>query len=80
MGGQWIVNAANGTLDGAAFNADDVTVTTAASPFTGPNTALLQAFLKTGANAGTWVVRFAAETTGTITIKTGSIIRYQKTL
>jgi hypothetical protein len=80
MGGQWVVNAANGTVDGAAFNANDVTVTTTAAPFTGPNTAYLQCFLKTGANAGTWTVRFAAETTGTVTIKAGSIIRYQKTL
>lgn len=80
IAGQWIVNVANGTLDGAAFNADDGTVTTTASPFTTSNHAKLWAILRTGANAGTFVVRFAAETTGTITIKTGSVLRYEKTL
>lgn len=80
MAGQWIVNVANGTLDGAAFNADDVTVTTTAAPFTTSNHAKLWAILRTGANAGTFVVRFAAETAGIITIKAGSVLRYEKTL
>lgn len=80
IAGQWIVNVANGTLDGAAFNADDVTVTTTAAPFTISNHAKLWAILRTGANSGTFVVRFAAETTGTITIRTGSVLRYEKTL
>jgi hypothetical protein len=80
LAGQWVVNVANGTLDGAAFNADDVTVTTTAAPFTAANHAKLWSILRTGANAGTFVVRFAAETTGTITIKTGSVLRYEKTL
>lgn len=80
IAGQWIVNVANGTLDGAAFNADDVTVTTTAAPFTTSNHGKLWAILRTGANAGTFNVRFAAETTGTITIRTGSVLRYEKTL
>lgn len=80
IAGQWIVNVANGTLDGAAFNADDVTVTTTAAPFTTSNHAKLWAILRTGANAGTFIVRFAAETTGTITVRTGSVLRYEKTL
>jgi len=80
IAGQWIVNVANGTLDGAAFNANDVTVTTTAAPFTTNNHAIFFALLRTGANAGTFNIRFAAETTGTITLKTGSTMRYQKTL
>lgn len=80
IAGQWIVNAANGTLDGAAFNANDVTVTTTAAPFTTNNHAVFFALLRTGVNPGTFSIRFAAETTGTITIKTGSVLRYRKTL
>ncbi len=78
IAGQWLTNAANGTLDGAAFNANDVTVTTTAAPFTTNNHAILFCSFYNGANQGTWVVRFAAETTGTITIKDGSSLRYRK--
>ena len=78
MAGHWLTNAANGTVDGAAFNANDVTVTTAAAPFTTANIANLWCVLRNGANSTAFTVRFAAETTGTITVKAGSCLRYRK--
>lgn len=78
MSGHFITDAANGTPDSSSFNADNVTVTTSASAFTAGNLGMLHAVLKTNANSGTFQVRFAAETTGTITIKAGSCLRYRK--
>lgn len=78
MAGHFITDATNGTPDSSSFNANDVTVTTSASPFLTGNIAALHAVLKTGANAGTFQIRFAAETTGTVTIKIGSTLRYRK--
>jgi hypothetical protein len=34
--------------------------------------------VRNGATGGNWIVRFAAETTGTITIKAGSVLRYRQ--
>jgi hypothetical protein len=79
MAGLWDVNAAQGTPDGGAFNADNVTIASSAAPFTTGNLARLHCLLRTGANAGTFMIRFAAETTGTITIKIGSVLRWRKT-
>jgi len=78
MTGHFITDAANGTPDSSSFNANDVTVTTSASPFTTGCLAALHCILKTGANAGTFQIRFAAETTGTVTVKAGSVLRYRK--
>jgi len=80
LAGLWDVNAAQGTPDGGAFNANDVTVASSAAPFTTGNLARLHCLLRTAANAGTFIIRFAAETTGTITIKAGSLLRYRKVL
>lgn len=79
LGGQWLVNSTNGTPDGGAFNANNVTVSTLALAFSTNNLATLWAILRNGPTDGSFVVRFAAETTGTITIKTGSSLRYRKT-
>jgi hypothetical protein len=76
--GQFITNAANGTPDSSSWNANDVTVTTSASPFTANNFGTVHAVLKTSGSTSTWQLRFAAETTGTITIKAGSVLRYRK--
>ncbi len=76
--GHFIADAANGTPDSSTYNANDVVVTTSASPFTTNNMGQLAAILKTGANPSTWQLRFAAETTGTITVKIGSTLRYRK--
>ena len=76
--GHFIADAANGTPDSSSYNANDVVVTTSASPFTTNNMGQLAAILKTSASASTWQLRFAAETTGTITIKIGSTLRYRK--
>lgn len=76
--GRFASDSANGTPDSSSYNANDVTVTTSASPFTTYSLGMLYAVLKTAASASTWQLRFAAETTGTITIKIGSILRYRK--
>ncbi len=76
--GHFITDAVNGTPDSSSYNANDVVVTTSASPFTTYNMGMLNAILKTSASASTWQLRFAAETTGTITIKSGSTLRYRK--
>ena len=76
--GHFITDAANGAPDGSSYNANDVVVTTSASPFTTNCMGQLAAVLKTAGSASTWQLRFAAETTGTITIKAGSVIRYRK--
>jgi hypothetical protein len=78
LAGRYSMDAANSTPDSSSFNANDVVVTTAASPFTDGCLAELHCVLKTGATAGTFQVRFAAETTGTVTIKIGSTLRYRK--
>ncbi len=76
--GHFITDATSGTPDSSSYNANDVVVTTSASPFTTNNMGILHAILKTGANPSTWQLRFAAETTGTITVKIGSTLRYRK--
>jgi len=77
LAGHYITDAANGTPDSSSFNANNVVVTTSASPFTSGNIARLGCILRNGSNAGTFQIRFAAETTGTVTIKAGSILRYR---
>lgn len=76
--GHFITDAANGTPDSSSYNANDVVVTTSASAFTTYSSGKLDAILETSGSASTWQLRFAAETTGTITIKVGSTIRYRK--
>jgi hypothetical protein len=76
--GHFISAAANGTPDDSAYNANDVVITTAASPFTTYSMGKLDAVLKTSGSASTWQLRFAAETSGTITVKIGSVLRYRK--
>lgn len=78
MAGHFITDAINGTPDSSTFNANDVVVTTSASPFTANNLGQLAGILKTAGNASVWQLRFAAETTGTITVKIGSTLRYRK--
>ncbi len=76
--GFFISDAVAGTPDSSSWNANDVVTTTSASPFTNDSCGNLTALLVTNSNAGTWQLRFAAETTGTITIQAGSTIRYRK--
>lgn len=78
MAGHFITDATVGTPDSSSFNANDAVTTTSASAFTTGNAGALHCVLKTGTNAGTFQIRFAAETTGTITIKAGSTLRYRK--
>ena len=78
LAGHFITDAVNGTPDSSSFNANDVTVTTSASAFTTGNIASMCCVLKTAGNAGNFQIRFAAETTGTITMKAGSVLRYRK--
>lgn len=76
--GRFAADCVNGTPDSSSYNANDVCVTLSGSPFTANNVGMLHAILKTGASPSTWKLRFAAETTGTITIKAGSVLRYRK--
>lgn len=76
--GLFLANAAAGTADGSVWNADDVVTTTTASAFTAGNVGVISALLITSGSSSTWQVRFAAEATGSITVKAGSIIRYRK--
>lgn len=78
IAGRFASDAANGTPDSSSYNANDVVVTTSASPFTTNNFGYMSGILKTAGSASTWQLRFAAETTGTITVKAGSTIRYRK--
>lgn len=78
MAGHIITDSSNGTPDSSSFNADNVVVTTSASPFATNNLAVLQAILKTAGTAGNFQLRYAAETAGTITIQIGSVLRWQK--
>src|SRR4030042_3793246 len=76
--GHFIAEAATGTPDSSGWNANEVGITTSASPFTTSCLGMVHAILKTGASASTWQLRFASETTGTISVKTGSTLRYRK--
>ncbi len=76
--GRFAADAVNGTPDSSSWNANDVVVTTSGSPFTANNLGMVHAILKTSGSASTWQLRFAAETTGTITVKIGSVLRYRK--
>lgn len=78
IAGHFITDAASGAPDSSSFNADNIVVTTSASPFTTGNIGALHCVLVNGSNAGTFQVRFAAETTGTVTIKAGSVLRYRQ--
>jgi hypothetical protein len=76
--GRFDSDAVNGTTDSSSWNANDVTLTTSGSAFTANNLGKVDAVLRTGASASVWTLRFAAETTGTITTKAGSVLRYRK--
>jgi len=77
LAGHFITDSANGTPDSSCFNANDVVLTTSASSFLAGNIAALHCIVKTGV-AGNFQIRFAAETTGTVTIKIGSTLRCRK--
>jgi len=77
MAGHFITDSTNGTPDSSCFNANDVTATTSASAFTAGNIAALHCILVNGSTQGSFQIRFAAETTGTVTIKAGSCLRYR---
>jgi len=78
IAGLWDVNAAQGTPDGGAFNAYNVQIAATAAPFTTDNLAKLWCLFRNGSTEGPWVVRFCAETTGTVTVKDGSVLRYRQ--
>ncbi len=76
--GQFITNNQNGTPDSSTWNANDVSVATSYSPFTTNNIGHVTAIIKTSGSSSVWTLRFAAETTGNITIRDGSTLRYRK--
>lgn len=76
LAGHFIADAAAGTPDSSSFNASNVVTTTSASAFTTNNMGVIRAVLVNSSSANTIWVRFAAETTGTITVNPGSVLRY----
>lgn len=78
MAGHFIADAANGTPDSSSFNTDNIVVTTSASPFAAGNLAALQGILKTAGTAGNFQLRCASETTGTVQVQPGSVLRWTK--
>lgn len=74
--GIWYTSV-SGIARGSTFNDYDDGTPAIASPFTTDNIAKLYCMLRTGVGGGDFVIRFAAETTGTITIKDGSVLRYR---
>lgn len=78
ISGHFITDATAGTPDSSSFNNSDVVTATSASPFTTNNFGCIRAILINSSSSNTIKVRFAAETTGTITIKSGSSLRYRK--
>ena len=65
-------------LGSSSWNANDVLGLTSASPFTSSNVGKVTAVLKTADSTSTWQLRFAAEEAGTVTVRTGSTLRYRK--
>jgi len=78
LAGHFITDAGNGTPDSSSFNTTDVVVTTSASSFTTYNSGSLHCVLKTAGSTSVFTIRFAAETTGTITLKGSSTLRIRK--
>lgn len=67
-----------GIPSGGGGNAYDIGTATASSLATTDNLAKLYCLFRNGATQGAVIVRFAAETTGTVTIKDGSVLRYRQ--
>ncbi len=65
-------------ISGAGGNAYNIGVATASALALADNLAKLFILFRNGATQGTVVVRFAAETTGTVTVKDGSVLRYRQ--
>jgi hypothetical protein len=65
-------------MSGGGGNAYNIGAATASAQATTDNLAMINILFKNGANQGTFIIRFAAETTGTIYVKDGSLIRYRQ--
>lgn len=77
--GQLLGCTAVATLTGREFNAYNTSGGTLTAAIAGNNNiAVLQILFRNGANATSFVLRVAAETTGTVTVKIGSVLRYRK--
>jgi len=78
MAFQTLGNTAAATLAGREFNAYNTSGGTLTAAIAGYNIAIIKGILRNGANTGTFILRFAAETTGTVTIKIGSVLRWRQ--
>lgn len=74
----WFTPITTTTNQGNGGNAYDVGGIVASAAFTTNNLAKLYCLFRNGNTQGTFVVRFAAETTGTVTAKIGSVLRYRQ--
>jgi len=77
MAGHFISDNVAGTPDSSSFNGSDVVTTTTGSSFTTGNMGVLRAVVTASTSDVTILPRFAAETTGTITMKPGTVFKYR---
>lgn len=80
LAGQLVANTSATAILGRKFNTYDDSGGALSASISGDNIAKIWIILRNGANSGTFIVRFAAETAGgTATIKAGSVLRYRQT-
>lgn len=65
-------------ISGAGGNAYNTGAATASAFALADNLAHLLILFRNGSTQGPFIIRFAAETTGTVTIKDGSVLRYRQ--
>lgn len=65
-------------ISGGGGNAYNIGAATASALALADNLAKLFILFRNGSTQGTVIVRFAAETTGTVTVKDGSVLRYRQ--
>lgn len=78
IGDLFLAILSTGALSGGGGNAYDVGIATASALGLGDNLARVYCLFRNGSTQGAVTIRFAAETTGTVTVKDGSVLRYRQ--
>lgn len=78
VGDVFIGVLSTGALSGSGGAAYDVGTATASALALADNLAKLFCLFRNGATQGTFIIRFAAEAAGTVTVKDGSVLRYRQ--
>jgi len=76
--GQTVGNTAATTIAGREFKAYNSSGGTLTAAISGNNIAIMHILLRNGGSSSNFIIRFAAETTGSVVVKTGSTIRYRQ--